>query len=75
MKDWVAKLNGFLTLNERAILDNAGKISHELAKELAEKEFGKYHKKRLQTPSKADADFEAFSNKATKFIGKSKKKK
>ena len=41
MKDWVVKLNGFLTLNERRILDNAGKISHEFAKELAGKESDK----------------------------------
>jgi len=75
MKDWVVKLNGFLTLNERSILDNAGKISHELAKELAGKESDKYYKKRLQTPSKADTDFEAFANKAAKLVDRSKKKK
>jgi hypothetical protein len=74
MKDWVAKLNGFLTLNERAILDNAGKVSHELAKESAEKEYDKYYKKSLKAPSRADADFEEFANKATKLVGKSKKK-
>jgi hypothetical protein len=38
MRDWLTKLNGFLTLNERAILNHAGKISHEMAKELAEAE-------------------------------------
>ncbi len=75
MRDWTAKLNGFLTLNERAILDNAGKVSHELAKELAEKEYDKYYKKSLKAPSKAEADFETFVNKATKLVGKSKKKK
>lgn len=37
MRDWIAKLNGFLTLNDRAILENAGKVSHELARELAER--------------------------------------
>jgi len=31
MKDWIEKLNGFLTLNEREILNNAGSISHTLA--------------------------------------------
>jgi hypothetical protein len=74
MKDWVAKLNGFLTLNERAILENAGKISHELAKEFAEKEFDKYYKKRLKVSSKADVDFETFSGKVTKLARKSKSK-
>ncbi len=35
MADWISKLNAFLTLNERAILDHAGKISHDMAVELA----------------------------------------
>ena len=74
MKDWITKLNGFLTLNDRDILDNAGKVSHDLAKELAEKEYDKYYKKRLKSPSKADKDFESFANKAVKFIRNKKKK-
>lgn len=44
MKDWTLKLHGFLNLNDRAILDNAGKISHELAKQIAETEYDKYNK-------------------------------
>ena len=40
MKDWIEKLHGFLTLNDREILTNAGKISHQLAIEKAEKEYG-----------------------------------
>lgn len=75
MKNWIAKLNGFLTLNDRAILDNAGKISHELAKELAEKEYVKYYKNSLKSPSKADRDFEAFANKSVKLVSESKRKK
>jgi hypothetical protein len=42
MKDWIEKLNGFLTLNDRDILTHAGKISHQLAIEQAEKEFEKF---------------------------------
>ncbi|WP_335966848.1 virulence RhuM family protein [Galbibacter sp. PAP.153] len=34
MKDWIEKLNGFLTLNDREILNNAGSISHELEKQM-----------------------------------------
>lgn len=75
MKDWIAKLHGFLKLNDRKILENAGKISHELAKEQAEKEYGKYYKKSLQPPSKADADFDRFAEKAAKLAGKTKLKK
>ncbi len=75
MKDWVKKLDGFLRLNDRTILDNAGKVSHELAKELAENEYNKFYKKSLKAPSRADRDFEVFANKAVKFASKEKKKK
>ena len=44
MKDWVKKLDAFLQFNEEEILQNVGKISHEAALALAEKEFEKYRK-------------------------------
>jgi hypothetical protein len=75
MKDWIDKLHGFLHINNKDILEDAGKISHELAKELAEKEYNKYYKKSLKAPSKADEDFEAFACKAIKLVNKVKKKK
>ncbi|WP_258176061.1 virulence RhuM family protein [Bacillus halotolerans] len=37
MKDWVDKLNAFLQFNGCDILDNAGKVSKEVAEELAVK--------------------------------------
>ena len=36
MADWIEKLNGFLTLNDRDILPHAGRISHEMAQAKAE---------------------------------------
>jgi hypothetical protein len=42
MKDWIGKLDAFLQFNERAILKNLGKVSHEVALALAENEFEKY---------------------------------
>lgn len=42
MKDWVKKLDAFLQFNETAILKDAGKVTHEVALALAEKEFEKY---------------------------------
>ena len=57
MKDWIKKLDGFLTLNDRNILDHAGQISHQVAKELAEAEYDKFHRHRLQIEArKADED-------------------
>jgi len=49
MKDWINKLNDFLTLNDREILEHAGRISAKMAKELAESEFEKYRKNRIET--------------------------
>ena len=43
-KDWIEKLHKFLILNEREILQDNGKITAQLAKELAENEFEKYKK-------------------------------
>ncbi len=58
MKDWITKLNGFLTLNDREILEHAGKISHEFAKEKSENEYKIFHKKQLNTQKQLDSDFE-----------------
>ncbi|MDR0910925.1 MAG: virulence RhuM family protein [Spirochaetaceae bacterium] len=45
MKDWVEKLDGFLNFTEYDILHNAGKISHDLAKQFAEEQFNVFKKK------------------------------
>jgi hypothetical protein len=42
MNDWVQKLDAFLQFNEYKILKDAGKVSHEVAKKLAEKEYEKF---------------------------------
>jgi hypothetical protein len=43
MQSWISKLEGFLTLNDREILKDAGKVSAQLAKNHAEQEFDKFH--------------------------------
>ena len=58
MSDWITKLHGFLTLNDRAILTHAGKISHELAKELAEAEYEKFHSAQIAQADQAGGDFD-----------------
>jgi hypothetical protein len=45
MKDWIKKLEAFLQFNEEAILKDVGRVTHEVALELAEKEFEKLHTK------------------------------
>ena len=42
MKDWVEKPDAFLKFNERNILQNVGKVAHEIAVALAEEEFEKF---------------------------------
>jgi len=52
MAQWAKKLDGFLTLNDRNILDHAGKISHELAKQLAEQAYEEFNQQRLLNNAK-----------------------
>jgi len=64
MKNWIKKLNGFLQLNERDILEHAGSGSHLEAKEKAENEYAKFHQKRqLTEKQKADREFEQMARK------------
>ena len=57
MEDWEKRLNGFLSLMDRDVLANAGRISAELAKAHAESEWEKYRivQDRLYT-----SDFDRF---------------
>jgi len=68
MNNWVEKLNGFLSLNDREILKNAGTISHELAKRNADREYEKFKVGR-QTPQE-EGDFEKAIKKIDKKKGK-----
>lgn len=67
MADWVKKLDSFLQSNEYEILDNPGKISAEVAKQLANKEYEKFR-------IKQDREFEFDFDKETKKIPKEKQK-
>jgi hypothetical protein len=42
MEDWVGRLDAFLQFNEKDILQDSGKISHDVAIALAENEYEKY---------------------------------
>ena len=58
MKDWIAKLHAFLTIYDRHILTHAGKISHQMAKELVEAEYDKFNRQRIQQADAAGGEFE-----------------
>jgi len=57
MRDWIAKLDDFLRISERDILNHAGKISHESALEKARREYSKYQQQILNSPSLIEHDF------------------
>ena len=57
MADWETRLNGFLTLWDREVLQDPGKISAELAKAHAESEFEKY---RIVQDRLYKSDFDLF---------------
>jgi hypothetical protein len=48
MRDWAKKLDDFLRVNDREILQGFGKISSQLAREKADREFDKFEKKRRE---------------------------
>ncbi len=58
MKDWIKKLDGFLELNDRNILEHAGKISAEIAKDKALKEYGIFHRSQIKKNDQLPNDFE-----------------
>ena len=55
MRDWIVKLDGFLRLNDRDILRNAGKVSAALGKEHAEREFVEFRRAEDQ---RLESDFD-----------------
>ena len=71
MSDWIAKLHGFLTINDRDILNHAGKISHEVAKAFAELEYVYFNKAQIAEADPLESDFD----RATKLLPKPKKQK
>jgi hypothetical protein len=62
MTDWVQKLDAFLQFNEYKVLSDAGRISHEVAKSLAEGEYGKF---RIVQDKTFESDFEKTAKKIT----------
>lgn len=67
MNDWVIKLHAFLTLNEKEILLDAGRISAEMAKEHVSREYDKFTKMiDAATPDEWDKALKRLTDKNTK---------
>ncbi len=60
VQDWATKLEGFLTLNDREILQGAGKVSAQLAKSHAEGAFAKF---RVMDDARFESDFDRMMKK------------
>lgn len=69
MADWVQKLDAFLQFNDYEILKNAGSISHEIAKKLAEDQYEKF---RIEQDRLYESDFDKLAKKLQ--VPKNKKK-
>lgn len=65
MKDWREKLDAFLRFNGREVLDNPGKVSMEIARALAEKEYETFRLRRLQEEAEAE---EALADEALEVV-------
>lgn len=58
MRDWIIKLHGFLTINDRNILTHAGKVSHDMAVAHAEDQYEQFHNARLRDADAQPSDFD-----------------
>ncbi len=59
-KDWRAKLDSFLQLNDRDVLANAGRVTKELADTLAREQYDSFNASRLATSDeRAEVEHEA----------------
>lgn len=63
MEDWAKRLDAFLQFNEYEILSDAGRVSHEVAKKLAEAEFEKF---RVTQDKVFESDFDRDTKKYLK---------
>ncbi|KJU84308.1 toxin Fic [Candidatus Magnetobacterium bavaricum] len=71
MSDWVQKLNAFLQFNEYEILNDSGKVSHDVAVKLAELEYDKF---RIVQDREFESDFDREVKKILKSPKRLKKK-
>jgi hypothetical protein len=74
MRNWIEKLDEFLKISGRELLDHAGQISAETARAKAEREYDRYRVLADTQPRPIDADFEQAEKKIQK-LPRSKKPK
>ena len=63
MAAWIAKLDDFLRLSDRNILDHAGAVSHQAMLDKVEAEYQRYQKKQRDELSQVEKDMIALDKK------------
>ena len=66
MRDWITKLDDFLKLSDRELLDHAGSISADDAKAKAEIEYQRYREFLDSQPRRVDDDLDRAAKKLPK---------
>lgn len=72
MKDWIRKLDDFLKLSGKALLDRAGRISAETAKQKASLEYDKFRQRTADSLSPVEIHFIENFEREQKKLRKSK---
>jgi hypothetical protein len=57
MADWIAKLDEFLKLGDRAVLTHAGRVSAQLARQKGGEEYERWRARAINAPSPVEAHF------------------
>ena len=57
MKDWIERLDDFIKMSRREILEHSGTISHKEALEKAELEYEKFRQNQLGVPTTVEKHF------------------
>ncbi|WP_041957389.1 virulence RhuM family protein [Sulfurospirillum arsenophilum] len=72
MSDWIARLDDFLKMTGKDILEHAGKISHDKAIQKAYNEYEKYKEKTKNELSRVEQDFIEYIDTTAKMLKKAK---
>jgi hypothetical protein len=63
MSDWIDKLDIFLKANDQEILNDAGKITMEIAQKLAEEQYETFHRNILKKEAKDEDSVDCLTTK------------
>jgi hypothetical protein len=73
MRDWADRLDAFLQFNQREVLQDAGRVSAEIAARLADEEYAKFHTQRLKRETQqSDAELDALAKQIEEKAGRNK---